>query len=127
MCKKHTSVSHSSTESDVVSLDVGLRMDGIPALERWDLIAFFQKTFQFGETRGETNPKENTPTPRRRNTSTDMMLNYYVLLQQTQNHVEEPDAGRKTLRRGTCGWEIKTNDEFSVVRQSPTALGSIAS
>ena len=38
MCKKHTSVSHSSTESEIISLDAGLRLDGIPALELWDLI-----------------------------------------------------------------------------------------
>ena len=38
MCKKQTSVSHSSTESDIISLDAGLRLDGIPALDLWDLI-----------------------------------------------------------------------------------------
>ena len=38
MCKKQTSVSHSSTESEIISLDAGLRSDGIPALELWDLI-----------------------------------------------------------------------------------------
>ena len=38
MCKKQTSVSHSSTESEIISLDTGLRLDGIPALELWDLI-----------------------------------------------------------------------------------------
>ena len=38
MCKKQTSVSHSSTESEVISLDAGLRMDGIPALDLWDLM-----------------------------------------------------------------------------------------
>ena len=32
MCKKQTSVSHSSTEAEIISLDAGLRMDGIPAL-----------------------------------------------------------------------------------------------
>ena len=32
MCKKQTSVSHSSTESEIISLD------GIPALDLWDLI-----------------------------------------------------------------------------------------
>ena len=36
MCKKQTSVSHSSTETAVISLDAGLRMDGIPALTLWD-------------------------------------------------------------------------------------------
>ena len=38
MCKEQTAVSHSSTESEHISLDVGLRMDGIPALDFWDLV-----------------------------------------------------------------------------------------
>ena len=33
MCKTQTSVSHSSTESEIISLDAGLRMDGLPALD----------------------------------------------------------------------------------------------
>ena len=31
------SVSHSSTESEVISLD-GLQIDGIPALDLWDVV-----------------------------------------------------------------------------------------
>ena len=38
MCKKQTAVSHSSTEFEIISLDAGLRLDGLPALELWDLI-----------------------------------------------------------------------------------------
>ena len=38
MSKKQTAVSHSSTESEIISLDTGLRLDGLPALELWDLI-----------------------------------------------------------------------------------------
>ena len=38
MCKKQTSVCHSSTESEIISLDTGLRLDGLFALELWDLI-----------------------------------------------------------------------------------------
>ena len=38
MCKKQTSVSHSSTESEIISLDARLRLDGIPVLCLWDLI-----------------------------------------------------------------------------------------
>ena len=38
MCKKQNAVSHSSTESEIISLDTGLRLDGLPALELWDLI-----------------------------------------------------------------------------------------
>ena len=38
MCKKQTAVSHSSTESEIISVDAGLRLDGIRALDLWDLI-----------------------------------------------------------------------------------------
>ena len=38
MCKKQTPVSHSATESEIISLDTGLRLDGFLALELWDLI-----------------------------------------------------------------------------------------
>ena len=40
MCKKQTAVSHSSTESEIIFLDTGLRLDGLPALELWDLIVY---------------------------------------------------------------------------------------
>ena len=40
MCKKHSAVSHSSTESEITSLDTGLTLDGLLALEFWDLIVF---------------------------------------------------------------------------------------
>ena len=40
MCMKQTSVSHSSTESEIISSDTGLRLDGLPALELWHLIVF---------------------------------------------------------------------------------------
>ena len=33
MCKNQTSVSHRSTEAELISLDAGLRIDGIPALD----------------------------------------------------------------------------------------------
>ena len=38
MCKKQTLVSHSSTQSEIISLDAGLRLDGFPALDLLDLI-----------------------------------------------------------------------------------------
>ena len=37
-CKKQTSVSHNSTEAEIISLDASLRMDGIPALDLWDMV-----------------------------------------------------------------------------------------
>ena len=33
MCKKQTAVSHSSTESAIISLEIGLRLDGLRALQ----------------------------------------------------------------------------------------------
>ena len=38
MFKKKTSVSHSSTESEIISLDTRLRLDELLVLELWDLI-----------------------------------------------------------------------------------------
>ena len=37
MCKKQTSVPPSSTEPEIISLDARLRLDGISALDLWDL------------------------------------------------------------------------------------------
>ena len=40
MCKKQTAVSHNSTESEIVSMDTGLRLDGLLALDLWDFDCF---------------------------------------------------------------------------------------
>ena len=55
MCKKQTSVSHSSTESEIISLDAGLRLDGKPALDLWDLIVavIHGNTCQTNQERGD--------------------------------------------------------------------------
>ena len=54
MCKKQTSVSHSSTGSEIISLDTGLRLDGIPALDLWDLIvSVFGNTIQTLDRTGQ--------------------------------------------------------------------------
>ena len=37
-CKKQGPVSHSSSESEVMSLDAALRMEGLPTLMLWDVI-----------------------------------------------------------------------------------------
>ena len=38
ICKKQTAVSHSSTEAEIVSLDAGVRMEGLPAVMLWDQV-----------------------------------------------------------------------------------------
>ena len=61
MCKKQTSVSHSSTEAEVISLDAGLRMDGIPALDLWDCVieVFHSSPNQTNKTKDVREPRRN--------------------------------------------------------------------
>ena len=59
MCKKQTAVSHRSTESEIISLDTGLRLDGIPALDSCDLIvAVLGNTNQSNKARGDLCPNQ---------------------------------------------------------------------
>ena len=64
--EKQTLVSRISKESEVISLDAGLRMDGIPALDLWNLV---MEVFNYSihvpsrETRREMRSKASTPTP----------------------------------------------------------------
>ena len=55
MCKRQTLISHSSTEPDIISLDAGLRLDGKPALDLWDLIVavLHGNTHQSHQERGD--------------------------------------------------------------------------
>ena len=54
MCKKQTSVSHSLTESEIISLDTGLRLDGLHVLELWDLIvSVFGKISHISDRTGQ--------------------------------------------------------------------------
>ena len=58
-CQKQTSVSHSSTESEIIFLDAGLRLDGIPALDLWDLIvAVLGNTNQSHKARRDPCPNQ---------------------------------------------------------------------
>ena len=61
MCKKQTSVSQSSTAAEVISLDAGLRMDGIPALDLWDLVieVFHASPNQTNKTKDVAEPRGN--------------------------------------------------------------------
>ena len=37
-CTRNKHVTHSSTDAEIISFDAGLRMDGTPAFDLWDLI-----------------------------------------------------------------------------------------
>ena len=70
MCKKRTSVSHSSTEAEIISLDAGLRMDGIPALDLWDLVieVFHSSSNQPKKSKGRVQGNLPHDTPSRKHT-----------------------------------------------------------
>ena len=54
MCKKQTAVSHNSTEFEITSLDTGLRLDGLPALELWDLfVSVFGRVSHVSDRSGQ--------------------------------------------------------------------------
>ena len=67
MCKNQTPVSHSSTETEMISLDAGWRLDGIPAVDLWDLIVtvLHGDTYQSNQERGDpcTNLREVRAAP----------------------------------------------------------------
>ena len=77
MCKKQTSVSHSSTEAELISLDAGLRMDGILALDLWDLV-----TEDFHSAPVQSKKTKDQP---RGNSLRDTTSNKH-----TQNQTEDP-------------------------------------
>ena len=54
MRKKQTSVSHGSTESEIVSVDAGLRMDGLLALDLWDIVIQVLRSPQTNKKRSVT-------------------------------------------------------------------------
>ena len=89
MCKKQTSVSHSSTQSEVISLDAGLRMDGIPALDLWDLVFEVLHAFvtKFRATWTVPNNQGNTQATKSRSKRNEMIWiwSMSIMLPQTQN------------------------------------------
>ena len=97
MCKKQTSVSHSSTESEVISLDAGLRMDGVPAHDLWELVKEVLHSSNNVPVRGNPSRDEiqskhhntNNKTKRHGNRETDELSNVdYVATSAKPSHFE---------------------------------------
>ena len=90
-----------SVESEVISWDVGLQMEGMPALDlrdvvmrvltpimQWEIIVEKQRsTVKCRGTERAVNKKAPTPTPKRRDTATEKLMNCVlsVTLSQAQN------------------------------------------
>ena len=70
-CKKQTPVTRSSTESEIISLDAGLRMDGIPALDLWNLVVeVLHNQLQRNQERARRDLQHSKPSSRHTNTQT---------------------------------------------------------
>ena len=64
--QKKTSVSHSSTEAELISLNAGLCMDGTPALDLWDLVieVFHSSPTRSKKTKDQAHIKQAHPKPK---------------------------------------------------------------
>ena len=67
--KKQTAVSHSSTEGEIISLDADLRLEGIPALNVWDMVIDAFGTSSWETSHAEQNHKEESLTSKERTTN----------------------------------------------------------
>ena len=79
MCRKQTSVSLSSAESDIISLDAGLRMDGLPALDIWDVVIEVRDRKPFEQQ----NPRQE----HQLKGATEMLINGQMWTTYPQTHV----------------------------------------
>ena len=96
MCKKQTSVSHSSkdTEAETISLDAGLRMDGIPALDLWDSVVEV-----FHSSPNQTNKTKDVREPRR---TCRQLLNQKCATDSNYEHQSRSDQyWSRSIKRNT--------------------------
>ena len=84
MCKKQTSVSHSSTEAEIISKDTGLRMGGIPALDLWDLVTSLNKS----KERVQGDSLRNTPSNKHTQNQTKTPIQHDILELSKVDYVE---------------------------------------
>ena len=106
MYKKQTSVSHSSTEAEVISLDAGLRMDGIRALDLWDLVLEV-----FLSTPNHTNKTNYAREPRRNlsvNTQPNVQNNNHAHQSRSDQHWKTFHQTEHILVPMLCCMSLKT-------------------
>ena len=61
ICKKQGAISHSSTEAEIIALDTGLRMEGIPLVSLWELVIDMfapEKKNWYAELNEENGPRQ---------------------------------------------------------------------
>ena len=87
MCKKQIAVSHSSTETVIISSDIGLRLDGL-LLELWDLIVSVLGNVSRVSDRSGT-PESDDHKHRKSHNKIDVMKDIDVVLSNVQSARQE--------------------------------------
>ena len=84
-CVRNKLHSHGSTESEVISSDAGLRMDGIPSLDLWHLV--IEVLLSSSNVQGNLCDKEQSRKRTTTRTKKRMILScpLWITLPQTQN------------------------------------------
>ena len=89
MCKTQTPVTRSSTESEIISLDASLRMDGIPALDLWNLVVevlhYSTNQVQRNQERARGDLQHTKTFSKHTNTQTKTRIPMLILFPQTWN------------------------------------------
>ena len=124
MCKKQTSVSHCSTEAEIVSLDAGSRMDGIPALDLWDLVieVFLSSPNQLKKSkrRVQGNLLRDTPSNKHTDNQTKTPIQHDNLALSNVDHVL---SNAKSSRFGAMLYIFEDNEaviKMIINGRSPT-------
>ena len=112
MCKKQTSVSHSSTEAEIISLDAGLHMDGIPALTLWDMVMEVFDTYRTEqvdprEIHGEFRREQSSSFVQHQPFQISQLRSEFQLDQLHQNDGEDARTEKRKQDRG----KVKADDD----------------
>ena len=95
--KKQTVVTHSSSEAEIISLDAGLRMEGIPAMSLWYT---YLRTRYYSSCKLHEHPRRQ----RGKNANVD---NHAEPPPEYQAGVKMYDARSIKLRATGSGWSVK--------------------
>ena len=121
MCKEQTSVPHSSTEAEIISLDAGLRMDGIPVLDLWDLVVevFNTSPNQFNNTKDQVrgNSSRNTTSNKHTQKQTKVPTQHDNF---DLNDVDCVPSNAKYSRFGAMQYTIEDVIKMIIEGRSPT-------
>ena len=104
MCKKHTCVSHSPTGAEIISLDAGLRMDGIPAFDLWDLVV---EVLHCSSHQAHGNLQRNRPSSKHINTQIKTRIQRNDL---EFSNVDYVSSNVKSFRSGAMLYILRINE-----------------